>query len=142
MTESVPLEPAESPIAGKFRLFFPQFADTPDEVIVNYHKIACCQIPSCRLGYDTQWGRMLLTAHLITINGAQGAASSGSVSAGFAGAVASKTVGSMSISYDTGGTAETDAGSYNSTIFGKQLWALFRQHRRMPFVAMGRALEP
>ena len=141
MSESVPITPETTPAIELFRAVFPSFKETATASIAIYLKMAEERISCACFGKDTQYARQLWAAHMMTINGAAGSSES-SAAGGFSGAVASKSVGSMSISYDTGGTAETDAGFYNLTPYGKQLFHLMRQHRRMPFVAYGRALEP
>ena len=139
--ESKPIEPVKIPAVELFKLYMPAFKQTSDVSCALYLRLAEGRIPDGALGTDTEYGRILMAAHLLTVNSAAG--SEASATAGtFSGAVASKTVGSMSISYDTGGTAETDAGWWNLTPYGKQLYSLMRRHRRMPFVAYGRALEP
>lgn len=143
MTENTkPIEPVKNPTVEMFKILFPAFAETSTISIGLYLKIACKRIADKALGSDTEYGRMLLAAHMLTVNGANVAEGETSTVGSFSGAIASKTVGSMSVSYDTGGTAETGAGWYNLTNYGKQLYSLMRQHRRMPMVVMGRALEP
>lgn len=141
MTDTAKPLPVTTPTIELFRTLFPAFAETNTAAIALYLRLAEKKISRCAFGGDTDYARMLWTAHVMTVNSAAGESSTAGA-APFGGAVASKSVGSMSISYDTGGTAETDAGWYNLTPYGKQLFHLMRQHRRMPFVAYGRALEP
>ena len=140
--ETKPIEPVKNPTVEMFKILFPAFADTSTISIGLYLQIACKRIADRALGSETDYGRMLLAAHMLTVNGANVTEGEGSTVGSFSGAIASKSVGSMSVSYDTGNTSESGAGWYNLTNYGKQLYSLMRQHRRMPFVVMGRAMEP
>lgn len=77
--------------------------------------------------YEIDMAAELLVAHLITLEyQAQVAANSGAPPGQQTGAVAGKTVGPISISFDNGVTAlgEGQAGDYNLTVYGKRFYRL------------------
>ena len=129
-----------TPTPEAFLTFFPNFKDVPADTLNAYLDLVVKQVPDGRFRAETDYGRYLLVAHQLTINGLSG--KEASAVGGVSGAIASKTVGSVSVSYDTGGSNETDAGFYNATIYGKQYYALLRKYRTMPFVAYGKSFKP
>jgi hypothetical protein len=67
----------------------------------------------------------LFVAHHITIEyRAQRAAAAGAPPGDATGPVASKGVGPISVSYDTGAAASKDAGHWNLTMYGQRFWSL------------------
>jgi hypothetical protein len=115
---------------ANFRAAFPEFADTaryPDEQLNFWSSIAIAQVNSDRWGAQTDTGVMLYVAHEVTL-AAQSQASGviGGTPGGQSGPVNSKTVGSVSVSYDTAQAAEKDAGHWNLTVYGKQFFHLAR----------------
>ena len=75
----------------------------------------------------TDHARRLFVAHNLTLQAQNVSTSSAGGMPGFNGGItASKSVGSASISYDTGSSAEDGGGSYNLTIYGKQLYRLMK----------------
>lgn len=129
-----------TPTPEAFLTFFPNFKDVPTDTLNAYLALVVKQVPDGRFRAETEYGRYLLVAHQLTVNGLSG--KEASAVGGVSGAIASKTVGSVSVSYDTGGSSETDAGFYNATIYGKQYYALMRKYRTMPFVAYGKSFKP
>jgi hypothetical protein len=101
---------------AQFRLAFPEFADTaryPTAQITFQATLVGLQFqkgPFTDDVYSTM--QSLYVAHLLALNPGAG------------GAVASKTVGSVSISYDTASSAYQNAGFFNQTNYGKQYWNL------------------
>lgn len=115
-------------VIADFRAAFPEFASTstyPDSQITFWSGIAEKQLPLCI--WTDLWPQavMLYTAHEITL-AAQNvkASASGGSPGGSGGPASSKAVGSVSVSYDSANTAEKDAGWWNLTTYGKQLYRL------------------
>lgn len=115
---------------GSFRTSFPEFADTvvyPTSTIDLWAGLATRQVPQ-RIWRD-QWqlGVSLYVAHEITLAAQNTKAAANGGVPGVSGGIAnSKTVGSVSVGYDTTSTAEKDAGYWNLTNYGKQLIRLAR----------------
>lgn len=107
-----------------FRTAFPEFTDTtvyPSAQITAWGLIAekLVNIDAWTDCYTL--GCQLLTAHNIVLQRQNiAAAAVGGTPGGNSGQQNSKTVGSVSVGYDTASSAEKDAGMYNSTIYGKQ----------------------
>lgn len=131
-----------------FLKIFPEFSEFPKARVEFYLDEADNQISENRFGKSTEFGKALFTAHYLASldngqrTGAGGEALKGNISSGAHGAVASKTVGSVSVSYDTASTSFDDAGYWNSTPYGKQFFDLLKRYRRMPFAVTGRASWP
>jgi hypothetical protein len=113
-----------------FRTAFPEFKDTamyPTEMITFWATLAETQVNPCV--WKTMWatGVQLYTAHEITL-AAQNAkqASSGGMPGTSGGVANQKTVGSVSVGYDSNVTSEKDAGYWNLTNYGKQFIHLAR----------------
>ncbi len=68
----------------------------------------------------------LYTAHYLAAYGSAEAGGSGKNSGTGMGVVSSKSVDGASISYDTGSTTEANAGFWNATPYGRELWQLMR----------------
>jgi hypothetical protein len=127
---------------SEFLAIFPEFEAHPVERIEFFLAQAEAAISEGRFGRQTEYGRALFCAHhLVCLNNANKDGSSKTASVA-SGAVASKSVGGASISYDTGSASESDAGYWNATSYGRLLWGLMRTYRRLPFVALGRAVCP
>jgi hypothetical protein len=116
--------------AGQFRTQFPEFKDTvvyPDQQIDFWATFAKKQLPQAT--WCDQWdaGVSLYVAHEITL-AAQSvkAASAGGVPGVSGGVAITKTVGSVTVGYDAQTTSEKDAGYWNLTNYGKQLYRLIR----------------
>lgn len=113
-----------------FRDSFPEFADIaryPDAQITLWSTFATAQVNCRRWGDQTNMGIMLYTAHEITLSAQNAkAANIGGVPGQASGPANSKTVGSVTVAYDTQQTAEKDAGYWNLTIYGKQFIRLAR----------------
>jgi hypothetical protein len=104
-----------------FRQHFPEFADSatyPDSSIEFWAGIGEARLPVERWGNLYNHGLELFVAHNITL--AQAGTSAGG------GLLASKTIGSVSVSYDTGAVAAAGASHYNQTVYGRRFWELAR----------------
>jgi hypothetical protein len=114
----------------KFRTQFPEFADSvkyPTQMIEFWAGLAEAQVRQSV--WKTQWtmGVSLYTAHEITI-AAQAALTGklGGTPGTFGGIANTKTVGSVTVGYDSQSTSEKDAGWYNKTTYGQQFYRLAR----------------
>lgn len=111
-----------------FRTAFPEFQSTvtyPTEMITFWASIAELQVlPQVWRNMVTQ-GRELYVAHEITL-AAQNvkSAAAGGVPGTSGGVPNTKTVGSVSVGYDSQSTSEKDAGYWNLTNYGKQFYRL------------------
>jgi hypothetical protein len=113
-----------------FRKAFPEFSDEsayPTAQVQFWVTVAEAQLPQniwCNLW--TQ-GVNLYVAHEITLarQNAQ-AAEVGGTPGKQGGTPASKTVGSMTVAYDSATISEKDAGYWNLTSYGKQLYRLIK----------------
>ena len=113
-----------------FRKEFPEFADTeayPNAQISLWSVLAERQVTECIWG-DTRSLRVsLYVAHEITLASQhKKAATVGGVPGSFGGIANNKTVGSVSVGYDSTSTSEKDAGYWNLTTYGKQFIRLAR----------------
>lgn len=113
-----------------FRTNFPEFADAvkyPTPMLTFWAGLAERQVPSCIWKDCWIQGVSLYLAHVITIEAQnQRAAASGGVPGTSGGIANSKTVGSVTVGYDTISSAEADAGWWNLTNYGKQFYRLVR----------------
>lgn len=130
-----------SDIYADFIEAFPEFREAPESRVRMFLANASATVADGRFGAETMFGRFLHAAHHLAV---LGSASEGDRSTGgkVTGAIASKAVGSVSVSYDVAGSAETDAGYWNATGYGRLFWGLMRRYRRLPFVVTGRAEWP
>jgi Protein of unknown function (DUF4054) len=115
---------------SQFRSSFPEFADIvkyPDAQISFWATLATAQVNPCRWKSQTTTGIMLYVAHEITLAAQnQRAGVNGGTPGAMSGPASSKTVGSVTVAYDTQQTAEKDAGWWNLTTYGKQFIRLAR----------------
>ncbi len=117
-------------VIADFRAEFPEFASTaiyPDAQVTFWATIAEAQVV-----YDIwtdlyTFGVKLYVAHEITIAAQNVKAVAVGGSPGQAGGIAnSKTVGAVSVSYDSATQSEKDAGWWNRTTYGQQFYRLVR----------------
>jgi hypothetical protein len=117
-------------VISDFRDAFPEFQDIakyPDAMLTFWSNLAYAQVNCNRWGQQTLMGIQLYTAHEITLASQNYKAGNiGGVPGGASGPINTKTVGSVTASYDTQQTAEKDAGYWNLTIYGKQFIRLAR----------------
>jgi hypothetical protein len=115
---------------GAFRTAFPEFADTvtyPTAMIEFWSTFAQNQVSQCVWGNAWIQGVSLYTAHEITLAAQNTKASQAGGVPGISGGIANnKTVGTVTVGYDTVSTAEKDAGYWNLTNYGKQFIRLAR----------------
>lgn len=110
---------------AQFRIDFPEFADSAvytDGMIAFWDGIAAKSVDATRWGDLYSQGVALFVAHNITLQ-SRSIAGGG---AGVAGAVASKSVGSVSVSYDNAIAQLSNAGQWALTIYGQQYLQLAR----------------
>lgn len=116
----------------QFRADFPQFADTTvytDSMCTYWSTLAEKLHSPIRFGAVYNNIIELYTAHCITLQAEEIAvADNGGFPAGMAGAVTSKKVGNVSINYDQQYSFETDAGWFNSTMYGRQYLQLAKMY--------------
>lgn len=118
-------------VNADFRAAFPEFSDVaryPDAMLNFWSVLATAQVDPCRWGTQTNVGIYLYVAHEITmaaqnfntgaIGGVPGSSSPG--------AIGSKTIGSVSVTYDTTSSSEKDGGWWNGTSYGRQFLRLAR----------------
>jgi hypothetical protein len=115
---------------AQFRKSFPEFADIaryPDAQIDFWSTVAIAQVNPCRWKGQTLTGVSLYIAHEVTIASLnQKAAVIGGTPGQMSGPVNTKTVGSVTVGYDTQAATEKDAGYWNLTVYGKQFIRLAR----------------
>lgn len=115
---------------GKFRTAFPEFADTvryTDATIEFWATVAEAQVLQKIWCHLWTQGVMLYVAHEITLASQNYQAGSVGGIPGISGGVPNnKTVGSVTVGYDSTSTAEKDAGWWNLTNYGKQFIRLAR----------------
>jgi len=114
----------------QFRKDFPEFADTarfPNQQIEFWGGMGEKLISQTRFGTLYTEAVELFTAHNIVLSAqSRASAATGGMPGGNAGAVASKAVGSVNVSYDTAGAMEPNAGHWNQTTYGRQYIHLVR----------------
>ena len=115
---------------AQFRKSFPEFSDIvryPDAQIDFWSKLAIAQVNENAWRNQTLTGVSLYIAHEITISAQNAKASAaGGAPGGQSGPVNSKTVGSVTVAYDTQAAIEKDSGHWNLTIYGRQFIRLAR----------------
>jgi hypothetical protein len=116
--------------AALFRTQFPEFRDTvvyPDQQLNFWAELAEAQLRECVWLSSWQKGVSLYVAHEVTLAAQnQKAAAAGGMPGTSGGVANTKTVGSVAVGYDSENTSEKDAGWYNLTNYGKQLYRLIR----------------
>ena len=115
-------------VIADFRAQFPEFANEttyPDAQINFWASIAERMVNKCLWCDMYDFGVKLYVAHELTL-AAQNlkASTTGGVPGTFGGVAQSKTVGSVSVSYDSNNTSYQNAGWWNLTNYGKQFWNL------------------
>ncbi len=116
--------------SGLFRTQFPEFQDTvtyPDQMIDFWAELA--QLDCAQCVYKTAWLKVvsLYTAHEITLAAQSIKSAAAGGMPGTSGGIANtKTVGSVTVGYDSQITGEKDAGHWNLTNYGKMYYRLMR----------------
>ncbi len=121
-----------------FFYYFPEFIqgdDTeqkryPDQTILSFIKIGIEFVNIDLWGDNWKWGVCLFAAHELVISINQN--ENGNATPGLTnGVIASKSVGSVSKSYDTGNACYSDAGYYNLTSYGQRYWIWSKRYGRL-----------
>lgn len=117
-------------VVADFRATFPEFTDTeryPDFLIAGWGIVATKQVCPRIWKNETQLGINLYVAHEITLEAQSiAAAKVGGIPGQQAGQANTKTVGSVTVGYDSVSASEKDAGFWNLTTYGKQFIRLAR----------------
>ena len=113
----------------EFRAAFPAFNLFPDEA-VSYRMALADAMFSPDVWTDPvilEHAKGLYVAHFLAMYGstAVGGENAGAMAAGASGVVSSKSVDGASVSFDTGASTFADAGFWNTTPYGRELWGLF-----------------
>lgn len=115
---------------AQFREAFPEFADIaryPDAMVTLWSNLATAQVNCRRWKSKTLMGIYLYTAHELVLAGHNYKAGVvGGTPGQTSGPINTKTVGSVTVGYDTVIAAEKDAGYWNLTSYGKQFLRLAR----------------
>lgn len=113
---------------AQFRKNFPEFSDIaryPDSQLTFWSEVAELMVRERRWKTMYEKGVQLYVAHEVTLAAQNAkAADNGGVPGQVSGPANSKTVGSVTIAYDTAQAAEKDAGWWNLTVYGKQFYRL------------------
>lgn len=112
---------------AQFRVLFPNFTDDttfPDATIQAWLDMA--PLDPCVWGSMYQLGMGLWVGHELTKFGPGGLASAAGAGNGVGGIVQSKSVDSVSLSYDNNIGTDPEAGQYNMTIYGRQFWSMLK----------------
>lgn len=115
---------------GRFRLDFPEFADSPrypDTLLEFWATLGERVICETRFGDAYVYALSLFTAHNIVLAaGNSAAAAACGIPGAVSGPVASKAVGSVNVSYDNASVMLPGAGHWNQTTYGRQFTQLIR----------------
>lgn len=115
---------------AQFRLDFPEFTDTvrfPNSSLTFWSGTGEKLISQDRFVDLYTQAVELFTAHNITLSAQNVAASNaGGLPGGAGGPIASKAVGSVSVSYDNASVMLPNAGHWNQTVYGRQYIQLTR----------------
>lgn len=119
---------ADKPLSAVdiFRQRFPAFKDPaayPDETIAYWLKLAECMVSAATWGCFYELGIYLWAAHELAKMRMAELADDPS---GITGIMQSKSVGPVSVSYNTQLGVEEGAGHYNLTMYGRQFWRYAR----------------
>lgn len=122
---------SEAPIPEpRFRELFPAFIDLvrfPTAQVELYLDLAFKQLDVRRWGDMHDLGQQLFVAHLLTLDDLDTQAGArGNANGAQPGVVTSKSVGGVSLSYDTSSVMEQGAGFWNATSYGRRFWRFMR----------------
>lgn len=114
----------------QFRKDFPEFTDAvryPDSQLNFWSKFAESLLPECVWGDTKPLAVELYTAHELVLAAQNTKASqNGGFPGQQSGIANNKTVGTVTVGYDSTTTSEKDAGWWNLTNYGKQLYRLIQ----------------
>lgn len=115
---------------SQFRKDFPEFTDAvkyPTSQLTFWSGLAETLLLEDVWGDSWVFAVELYTAHEIVLAAQNSLASSGGGFPGQQGGIANtKTVGSVTVGYDSASMSEKDAGWWNLTSYGKQLYRLIK----------------
>lgn len=115
----------------KFRQDFPEFSNPmafPDALVGFWGGLAELEVSQCRFGPARPYAVELLAAHYIaTAKGNQKGAGSGTPGLN-SGIATSKTVGSVSVSYDQSTVSGVQGSLYAGTRYGTQYASMARRY--------------
>lgn len=126
--------------ATSFRVDLPEFGDAvafPDSMINYWLNAAANLMDQSRWGapavagspntlYDL--GMEMFVAHNIVLERrAENAAANGAIPGSDSGPISSKSVGGVSVSFDTGAVSEEKGGHWNATTYGRRYYRLAKQ---------------
>lgn len=109
---------------AQFRLNFPLFVDTvkyPNDMVAFWSTIAESNVAIDKWGDIRNQAVELYTAHHLIL-------ASDSDIGKQTGLLNSKSIGDVSVGYDTGSTSELNAGHWNTTTYGKMFIRLARMY--------------
>ena len=111
--------------AAQLRADYPEFNSSttyPNSTISYYLNLAYIMLDPGRWSTLLDTGAELFVAHNLVLEArAQAESANGSLPGREVGVLSSKSVGGVSISYDTASGVEKDAGHWNLTIYGTRL---------------------
>lgn len=123
---SIPIQPAEPTLLARFREFFPEFTESayPDQRVLLYLDIGKALVSADKWGDTYAYGVSLVAAHHLSLAGKVGA--DGKVDANFDAQIASKSVGSVSVSYSVPVGAQNNTSVFASTGYGREYLSLVK----------------
>lgn len=110
-----------------FRLNFPEFGDVTKytaDMIAFWQGLGEKLLNEERWGEFYSEGLQLFVAHQIALAAKNASTSSSNIPGTGTGILSGKSVGGVSINYDTSSVTLQDAGNYNMTQYGRQFWQL------------------
>ena len=120
-----------------FRATFPEFSDAteyPSAQFVFWEAEAERELSASRFGDSLVTAVCLFIAHNLSLSArAAKTAATGGASGGTFAAVSSKSVGSVSVSYDNSVSSYADAGEWNATGYGQRLYRMLKAFNTGPF---------
>jgi hypothetical protein len=120
------------PTAANLLCFFPEFNTVAEPIISAYLKRASTTVDTSWSEGDFGYARMLLAAHLMTVNGIGSSSQAASIADG-SGEFRSMAIGPLRLErFDKGSAAET---GYAATRYGREFQTLLRRNRGGPRVA-------
>lgn len=112
-----------------FRTLFREFSNTtkyPTAAVSSWYSVSLSLLKEDAFN-DAEYARALFVAHNLALQDQAIAATTTGGAPGYNdGAVSSKSIGSASVSYDTGSSVYQDAGWYNQTSYGRRLYGMIR----------------
>jgi hypothetical protein len=115
---------------ASFRASFPEFGDAtayPNAQVQMWLDDAALWVPAAKMGARADLATMLYVGHSLTYYRLNtSAAASGGAPGQSSGVVTSKSVGPVSVSYDTASVIDARAGEFNSTNYGRRLWTMLK----------------